>query len=219
MPLKIVGAGLGRTGTMSMKRALEQLGFGPCHHMVEVFAHPESVPLWVAAAESRPDWDLIFKDYQSMVDYPGARYWRELADHFSDAKVLLTVRDPDSWFESTQATIFAPGGPTANPPPQMKAFFTAITGDFGESIHDRAFMVDYFRRHNAEVEAAISPDRLLVYNAGEGWDRLCAFLDAPVPDTLFPSENTRADFAARVRGGPIDAEAMRRIAAGVSGAT
>jgi hypothetical protein len=201
---------------MSMKRALEQLGFGPCHHMVEVFAHPESVPLWVAAAEGRPDWDLIFKDYQSMVDYPGAAYWRQLADHFPEAKVLLTVRNPDSWFESTQATIFAPSSMSANPPPTMKTFFSSITGDFGDRIHDRDFMVDYFRRHSAAVQAAIPPERLLVYQAGEGWERLCAFLGVPTPETPFPSENTRADFTARVRSGPIDAEAMKRLAKGVA---
>jgi hypothetical protein len=148
-----------------------------------------------------------------MVDYPGARYWRQLADHYADAKVLLTVRDPESWFESTQATIFAPNAMSVEPPPALKAFFASITGDFGPSLHDRDFMVDYFRRHNAEVQATIPPERLLVFEAGEGWERLCAFLGVPVPDAPFPSENTRAEFAARVR--PADAEQMKRIAAGV----
>ena len=100
MALKVVGSGLGRTGTKSMQTALNMLGVGPCHHMVEVFMHPESMALWVDAGEGRPDWDLIFKDYQSMVDYPGAAYWRQIADHYPDAKVLHTVRDPDKWFES-----------------------------------------------------------------------------------------------------------------------
>ena len=108
MVLKVVGSGLGRTGTKSMQTALNMLGFGPCHHMVEVlFMHPESIALWVEAAEGRPNWDLIFNDYRSMVDYPGAAYWRQIADHYPDAKVLHTVRDPDEWFESTQATTFA----------------------------------------------------------------------------------------------------------------
>lgn len=203
MALKVVGAGLGRTGTMSMKHALEQLGFGPCHHMVEVFMHPESVPLWIAAAKGKPDWDAIFNDYAAAVDYPGARYWREIAAHYPDAKVLLTVRDPDSWFESTQATIFSANSPAAatNPPPPMKEFFEAITGEFKGKINDRAFMTDYFRAHTAEVERTIPKDRLLVYQVGEGWERLCKFLDVPVPATPFPTENTREEFRARFASG------------------
>jgi hypothetical protein len=198
MALKVVGSGLGRSGTHSMKLALEQLGFAPCHHMIEVFQHPETVPLWIEAAHGRPDWDLIFKDYAAAVDYPSARYWRQLAEHYPDAKVLHTVRDPEEWFESTQATIFAPGTMAVAPPEPMKPFFGAITGDFEGRIHERAYMTDYFRRHSATVEAAIAPDRLLVYEAGEGWERLCAFLDVPVPDTPFPKSNTRDEFAARV---------------------
>lgn len=197
MALKVVGAGLGRTGTLSMKRALEQLGFGPCHHMIEVFMHPESVPLWIDAGDGRPDWDAIFRDYTSMVDYPGARYWRQLAEHYPEAKVLLTLRDPDAWFESTQATIFAPNSPAVNAPPEMKRFFASFIGEFGERLHDRAFMTDHFRRHNALVQATIPKERLLVYEVGEGWTRLCAFLGVPVPDTAFPSENSREEFRAR----------------------
>jgi len=199
MALKIVGSGLGRTGTKAMKTALEQLGFGPCHHMVEVFAHPESVQLWVAAADGAPDWDLIFKDYVAMVDYPGCRYWRELADYYPDAKVLHQVRDPDSWFESTQATIFAPESFAASPPPPLKRFFETLTSGFGERLHDRAFMTDYFLRHTAEVERMIPKDRLLVYEVGEGWDRLCRFLGVSVPDGPFPNENSREAFRTRVR--------------------
>lgn len=198
MALKIVGSGLGRSGTMSMKLALEQLGFGPCHHMIEVFQHPETMPLWVDAAEGRPDWDLIFRDYVSMVDYPGCRFWRELADYYPDAKVLHTVRDPDQWFDSTQATIFAPGSFADNPPPHLQKFFGFIRSDFAGSIHDRSFMTDYFRRHSTEVERTIPKERLLVYEAGEGWDRLCSFLGVPVPDTPFPHTNTSEEFRARV---------------------
>lgn len=204
MALKIIGSGLGRSGTMSMKLALEQLGFGPCHHMIEVFAHPETVPLWIAAAEGRPDWDLIFKDYASMVDYPGCRYWRQLADHYPDAKVLHTVRDPDEWFDSTQATILAPSSMAMNAPPPMQQFFGFIRADFGEKVHDRAFMTDYFRRHSAEVAATVPTERLLVFQAGDGWEPLCAFLGVPVPDAPFPRVNTRQEFQARVqaRNGP-----------------
>jgi hypothetical protein len=199
MPLKVVGSGLGRTGTKSMQTALGILGFGPCHHMVEVFAHPESMQLWIDASEGRPNWDLIFKDYQSMVDYPGAAYWRELAAFYPHAKVLHTVRDPDKWFESTQATIFAPQSPagTAERDSLQGRFFASVTGPIREHLGDRAFMTDYFRRHTEAVKAAIPAERLLVYEVGEGWDRLCRFLGVPVPDQPYPSENSRADFIAR----------------------
>lgn len=200
MPLKIVGSGLGRTGTKSMQTALHMLGFGPCHHMVEVFMHPESMALWVDAGDGRPDWDLIFKDYHSAVDYPTAGFWRQIADHFPDAKVLHTVRDPDQWFESTQATIFSPANQaiTSGSGDDMRTrFFAGFMGPMREHIHDRAWMTDHFRRHTEAVKAAIAPERLLVYEVGEGWDRLCKFLGVPVPAEPYPSENSREAFIGR----------------------
>lgn len=182
-----------------MKHALEMLGFGPCHHMIEVFQHPESIPLWVAAAEGKGDWDAIFRDFQAAVDYPSCKYWRALAQHYPDAKVILTVRDPDCWFDSTQATIFAPDSAALTPPPPLKAFFETLLSEFDGHLHDRAFMTDFFRRHVAEVERSIAKDRLLVYHVGEGWDRLCAFLGVPVPAVPYPSENSRAEFIGRTR--------------------
>ncbi|MFI4936478.1 MAG: sulfotransferase family protein [Caulobacterales bacterium] len=200
MALKVVGSGLGRTGTKSMQTALNMLGFGPCHHMIEVFMHPESMALWVDAGAGKPNWDLIFKDYHSMVDYPGAAYWRQIADHYPDAKVLHTVRDPDKWFESTQATIFNPASVAVRTPegPQA-AFFASFMGPMREHLADRAFMTDYFRRHTEEVKAAIAPERLLIFEVGEGWERLCKFLGVPVPAEPYPSENSREDFARRVQ--------------------
>ena len=198
MALKVVGTGLGRTGTKSMQTALNMLGFGPCHHMVEVFAHPDSMQLWIDAAEGRPDWDLIFKDYQSVVDYPGAAFWREIADHYPDAKVLHTVRDPDQWFDSTQATIFAPDSMARRAADGVVGrFFASVRGRAPSQLDDRAAMTDYFRRHTEAVKAAIAPERLLVYEVGEGWDRLCAFLGVPVPAEPYPSENSRAEFIGR----------------------
>lgn len=120
MTLKIVGTGLGRTGTKSLQTALNMLGFGPCHHMFEVFAHPDSAKLWTEAIKGRPDWETIFADYNSVVDYPGALFWRELTSYYSNAKVLHTVRDPDKWFDSTRATIFAPDGPGTRPGPMLE---------------------------------------------------------------------------------------------------
>lgn len=210
MALKVIGSGLGRTGTLSTKLALEQLGFGPCHHMVEVFLHPESVPLWIAAGGGKPDWDAIFDGYASMVDHPGSLYWRELMDHYPDAKVLHTVRDADKWFDSTQATIFSPTSPgmqaKAGP---MKTFFDAVLGRYGGDLHDRAFMTDFFRRHTEAVVAGVPKDRLLVLNVAEGWGPLCAFLGVPVPDTPYPRENSTEQFQARNAGGPNDPAKIR----------
>ena len=197
MALKIVGSGLGRTGTKSLQAAINMLGFGPCHHMVEVFAHPESVPLWVAAGKGKPDWDAIFAGYQAMVDYPGAHYWRELADYYPDAKVLHSVRDPDEWFDSTQATIFSPDSPARRVEGPMAEFFASFTGGFNPHMHDRAFMTEHFRQHTQNVKRAIAPERLLVYEVGQGWEPLCTFLDVPVPDAPFPAQNNRAEFIAR----------------------
>jgi Sulfotransferase domain len=95
MALRVIGAGFGRTGTHSLKLALEQLGFAPCHHMYEVRAHPEQLAFWQAAARGElPDWDEVFAGFAAQVDWPGARFWRELAEHFPHAKVILSVRRP-----------------------------------------------------------------------------------------------------------------------------
>lgn len=197
MALKVIGSGLGRTGSMSIQSALNLLGLGPCHHMLEVFAHPESLPLWVAAGDGQGDWDAIYAGYHATMDYPGATHWRALAAHYPDAKVVHTVRDPDAWFESTQATIFQPAfiagmldGPIA---PFVRSFL-------GEAVHhlaDRSYMTDYFRRHSEAVIAGVPADRLLVYEVKQGWGPLCAFLGVPVPDAPFPTENDRQAFHAR----------------------
>lgn len=201
MPLEIIGSGLGRTGTKSLQTALAQLGFGPCHHMAEVFAHRETMPLWIAAGEGRPDWDSIFADYRSAVDYPSAAYWRQLAAYYPDARVVHTVRDSGEWFESTQATIFRPGGvaeAAMEKDDVAGQFFRSfIKPPLLDHLHDRAFLVDYFDRHTQAVKAAIPPERLLVYELGDGWQPLCDFLGVPVPDGSVPLENTRAEFIAR----------------------
>jgi Sulfotransferase domain len=201
MALKIVGSGLGRTGTKSLQTALNMLGFGPCHHMVEVFAHPETMKLWVAAGQGKPDWEAIFAGYNSMVDYPGAHYWRQLADYYPDAKVIHTERDPDQWFDSTQATIFSPASNAMQVAGPMAEFFASFTSGFRPQMNDRAALTGYFRAHNAEVKRSIAPERLLVYQAGQGWEPLCAFLGVKVPAEPYPSENSRAEFIARMRSG------------------
>jgi Sulfotransferase domain len=198
--LKIVGTGLGRTGTKSLQTALAMLGFGPCHHMVEVFQHPESMPLWIEAGEGRPDWDAIFQGYHSTVDYPSAAYWRELTSYYPDAKVLHTVRDPDQWFDSVRATILAPDSLSRRGGDDLRAqFFASLFRRLPSRPDDRAVMIDYFRRHTEAVTATVSAERLLVFTAGEGWERLCRFLGVPVPAAPYPCENSRAEFIDRAR--------------------
>jgi hypothetical protein len=201
MGLEVIGSGLGRTGTKSLQTALNMLGVGPCHHMAEVFMHPESMGLWVEAGAGRPDWDAIFGGYRSAVDYPSAAYWRALAAYYPDAKVIHTVREPDSWFESTQATIFAPDGLAAQAiatgEGPMAPFFRSFAGPFIGRLHDRDYLIDHFKRHTDEVLATIPAERLLVYQAGQGWEPLCGFLGVPVPDAPYPSENSREEFIGR----------------------
>jgi hypothetical protein len=211
MALKVIGSGLGRTGTLSTKLALEQLGFAPCHHMVEVFMHPESVPLWIEAGNGRADWDAIFGGYQAMVDHPGCAYWRELMDFYPDAKVLHTVRDPDKWFDSTQATIFNPNRPEPPADTPLGVFFGQLAKFYGGDRHDRAFMTDFFRRHTEAVVAGVPKERLLVFNVAEGWEPLCEFLGVPVPEGPYPRENSTEQFQARVAAGvsPIDPAKVR----------
>jgi hypothetical protein len=195
--LQVIGSGLGRTGTASLKRALDELGLGPCHHMMEVLAQPECVPLWLDAFDGRPDWEAVYAGYNSAVDAPTCRFWRELAAYYPDAKVVHTVRDPDAWFESTQASVFAPDSGTLNPEPPYDRFFEKNLRFWGGRHHDRAHLIDTFNRHNAEVVANVPTERLLVYQVGQGWEPLCAFLGLPVPTAPFPLANTREEFAAR----------------------
>lgn len=194
MALKVIGAGPGRTATFTMKFALEHLGFGPCHHMAEVFADARrQVPLWIEVTRGQPDWDEVFAGFRSAVDYPSASYWRELADYYPEAKVILTVRDADSWFESVSETIFSDqmqaglvGSPTGD---MMQG---AIFAHFhGGDIRDRAFMTDWYDRRNQQIIDTIAPERLLVFHPKEGWDPLCKFLDVEVPSEKFPRVNSR----------------------------
>jgi hypothetical protein len=207
MTLKVIGAGYGRTGTMSLKLALEQLGFGPCHHMVEVFAHPESVPLWSEAADrraawTRADWEQIFKDYNSAVDWPTATFYAELAAAYPEAKVILTERDPEAWFKSTQATIFARKFDEVADNPQMSGWANMVlkvVGDlFERRLDDHDKLISVFKAHNARVREVIPADRLLVYEVAQGWQPLCDFLGVPVPDGPMPKVNTTEEFQGRI---------------------
>jgi hypothetical protein len=200
MALKVIGAGLGRTGTLSLKLALEHIGLGPCYHMSEMLAQLRShLPLWVEAAKGNPQWDAIFAGYQSSTDYPGCMFWRELVAKYPDAKVILTTRDPEKWFESVSATVFSPEHRARfEGNPLMKEFFElTVFGDLGDRLGDRARMVEYFNAWNQAVIDEVPADRLLVYAAGDGWEPLCDFLGAPVPAEPYPRVNSREEMTER----------------------
>jgi hypothetical protein len=213
MTLQVIGAGLGRTGTMSLKVALEQLGIGRCHHMIEVFAASEQAPLWLAAADGRPDWEAIFGGFAAAVDYPACTHWRELAGHYPDACIILSLRDPDKWFDSVSETIFSAGmlGRMLDSP--MRDFFMGnVVGTFLDHIDDRAWMTAYFRRWNQDVIASVPPERLLVFEASQGWEPLCAFLGVPVPDAPYPRVNSREEMHARMASAPQPETDLQQIA-------
>jgi Sulfotransferase domain len=191
MALRVVGAGLGRTGTMSLKVALERLLGAPCYHMVEVFAHPEHIPAWHAAARgTMPDWHTLLAGYGAAVDWPAAAFWPELSEAFPDAVVLLSVRDPQSWWQSATETIFPTTQKAAGTDwhAMAEAVFAAR---FTTAVDDPAAAMAAFERHNARVRETVPAHRLIEWRAGDGWAPLCAALGVPVPDEPFPHTNTR----------------------------
>jgi len=203
MALKVIGAGLGRTGTLSLKLALEHIGFGPCYHMTEVMGQARKrMPQWFAVVNGAPDWDAIFDGFASTVDYPTCTYWRELAAHYPDAKVILSDRDAESWYDSVRQTIFSPGNIAAFIDSPVSEFMRgAVVGPFIDHLDDRAWMTDYFNRWREEVIADLPPERLLVHRSAEGWEPLCAFLDVPVPPEPYPRVNSKDDMKAGAEAG------------------
>lgn len=205
MTLQVIGAGFGRTGTNSLQIALERLGFAPCHHMFVVVEDPERrLPPWEALARGEtPDWRAVFADFRAQVDWPGAAVWRELAAAFPEAKVILTVRDPESWWRSVEATIlpFVLGRVETSDPLRLRRMAMAREvidrRVFGGRMAEKDHALAVFARHVEEVKAALPPERLLVFEVREGWGPLCAFLGRPVPEGPFPRENSTAAFNAR----------------------
>jgi hypothetical protein len=208
MGLKIIGSGFGRTGTMSTKMALEQLGFGPCHHMVEVMGNPAQPAHWKArAAGHEMDWAEVFQGYQAQVDFPGASVWHELSIAFPEAKVIHTERPEDAWWASYSATIgkfFEHRESLPLPPPVADVFETMdkllIEDVFGGLDRERSIAA--YRRNNEMVRAKIPAERLLVFTPADGWEPLCGFLGCPVPASPFPRSNAREEFWALFGGEP-----------------
>jgi hypothetical protein len=207
MALKVVGAGFGRTGTLSLKNALEKIGFGPCYHMMEVFPRPDHVAMWHKLAFGGGiNWDLLFRDFRATVDWPSTRWWREIAAHFPDAKVLLSLRDPEAWYKSMSETIYQPmKWPVPADVPegmrlQNEMVRKAILADvFDNRFEDKAHAIDVFNRHNQEVRDTVDAKRLLVFDVREGWEPLCRFLEVPVPSDPFPRLNDTASTQAMIQ--------------------
>lgn len=199
MTLRVVGAGVGRTGTHSLKVALERLLGGVCHHMVEVFAHPEEIPVWSAAVDGRPvEWKALMAPYTAQVDWPGASFWPELADAHPEALVLLSVRDADSWYRSARATIFEGMARVHRDDPWMATMLRLLGDRFCADLDDRDAMIGAYRRHNDAVRAGVPAGRLLEWSPGDGWEPICERLGVAVPDEPFPLTNTTEEFRARL---------------------
>ena len=199
MTLKVIGAGVGRTGTYSLKLALNQLGLGPCYHMEDVLQNQaEYVPLWVAAARGQADWQAIYNGYESAVDWPTAKFYGELIETYPAARFILTDRSPESWAASFSATIYKLIAGRDQAPPEMQAWIDMGSGIIADNgFHnglDEAGLMQAFNAHNDAVKAAIPAEQLLVYQVKQGWEPLCAFLDVPVPAEPFPRTNDRAEF-------------------------
>ena len=205
MTLEVIGAGVGRTGTYSLKLAINQLGAGPCHHMEEVLHNMATqVPLWSDAISGQADWSSIFDGYRSAVDWPTACFYRELLEAFPAARFVLTQRDPERWAESFGATIYTLIGGKDEAPEEMRDWLDMAAGVIGKTGFplglDHDALVRAFIAHNEAVKETIPADQLLIFDVREGWAPLCNFLGVPVPDGDFPRTNHREEFWDRVNG-------------------
>jgi hypothetical protein len=217
--LQVIGAGFGRTGTASLKEALEELGFGPCYHMYEVFINPGHADFWRAAWRGEPaDWDGVLGPYEATVDWPACSFYEELMERHPDAKVLLSVRDPERWYESTRNTIYELGKASTGSAFSRLGFALLSLlvfgrfrtgqapmteeilwqGTFDGRFEDKDHAIGVFNRHNEEVQRRVPKEQLLVYEVKEGWGPLCEFLGVEEPDKPFPHLNDAAEMRRRV---------------------
>ena len=216
MSLKVIGTGLGRTGTYSLKLAIEQLGVGRCYHMVELFQQPERLKYFKKADKGEEvNWNELFKGYKAAVDYPVARYYKQITEFYPEAKVIHTLRDPDEWYESASATIF-----WASKPYSLRILKLAVhlpfssearrripvlmynrklsELEFGKDLKNKEKVIKRYNKHYEEVIKTIPDDRLLLFDPKSGWEPLCKFLKLPVPLIPYPKSNTRKEFLDRV---------------------
>jgi hypothetical protein len=205
--MQVIGAGFGRTGTMSLKAALERLGFGPCFHMIDLIRDPTPLPYWQAAAHGeKVDWTEALEGWESTIDWPGCTFWEEMAEIWPDAPVLLSVRDPEAWYRSCLNSIHAAkemalrgeleGNTEEAPDPATIQMINGLiwNGTFKGRFTDKEFALEVFRRHNDDVKSKVPADRLLVYEIKQGWGPLCDFLGVEVPDEPMPHLNDTDSF-------------------------
>jgi Sulfotransferase domain len=218
--MKVIGAGLPRTGTLSQKVALEMLGFGACYHMVNVLSDLDQAQTWRRALEGAEPWDEVFEGCQATVDWPGSFFYKEIADYYPDAKVVLSVRSADSWERSMRDTIWGIfygdilirdlSYARARIDPQWRGYLELMEEMWQQSglipngaDTDPETMKSAMERFNEQVQETIPAERLLVWSVGEGWEPLCEFLEVPVPDTPFPHLNDSKVFAERIVDGAL----------------
>jgi hypothetical protein len=206
LTIKVIGAGFGRTGTLSLKYALEKLGYDKCYHMLEVRNNPGHTQAWVDTASGKmPDWHELFAGYQASVDWPSCNFWREQMAAFPEAKVILSRRDPDDWYKSVMNTIYpssVAGKKIDTPEAKLAsrlAFEVIWDSVFDGRMEDKAHVIACYEAHNQEVIEKVPADKLLVYQPGDGWAPLCAFLGHPVPDDDYPRVNSTDDFKAMMK--------------------
>lgn len=230
--LKLINAGLGRTGTTSLKLALERLGFGPCYHMFDIVNNEERLGQWEKIVyDAQPpdreiaDWDVVFDGYTSAVDGPCAIYYKQIIAAFPEAKIMLTVRDAERWYQSTYDTLYQfalNGGGDPSDTQSMRSRVHRLTstmvwnGLFGGRFSDKSYAIEVFRNHNQEVIDTVGPENLLVYDVKDGWEPLCAFLGVDVPPGEFPHVNDTESMRNRIRqmsgAGPVAPDRVHQTA-------
>lgn len=201
MTLSVINAGFGRTGTMSIKMALEELGLGPCHHMEAVFSDSSQLPSWQKVVDGgSAKWGEVFRGYNTAVDWPSAHYWKELADFYPESKVLLSIRSPESWWESYSSTIKkllerVDEIPEEYPRSVIKMANKIINEQtFGGFFNNKEHVLSAFNKRIVDVKQVIPDHRLLVFEVTEGWSPLCEFLGVPIPESDFPHSNSKVEF-------------------------
>jgi hypothetical protein len=208
MAIEVIGAGFGRTGTLSLKFALETLGFDKCYHMMEVPLNPSHSKLWTKMAKGkRVDWEQLFAGYKASVDWPSSNYWREQMQVYPEARVILSLRDSDKWYASVMNTIWR-ASERARLDAENRKDVEALArsamvyeviwdGVFGGRMDDKDHVIACYEQHNEEVIDTVDPNNLLVYRPGDGWEPLCEFLQQPVPSADYPRVNSTEDFNRR----------------------
>jgi hypothetical protein len=219
MSIKVIGAGFPRTGTNSLKRSLEMLGVSKCYHMKELLTHPDQLPLWLRLEDTgTTDWDTLYNGFQGSVDFPCYPFYQQHLEKYPEAKVILTIRDFDSWYKSVTSTIWTAG-------PQNLGQKLAMMGrmltdsrvkkvigcikfvkrmiwqkEFKGRFEDVAFVKEVFNQHIEKVKSNVPSDQLLVYDVREGWGPLCQFLGVPEPAEPLPHLNKRENFKTMLQG-------------------